>query len=75
MRRDLQDEAQAIRNVAEAIERVLRDAPEGFRLTLIWDTLQATGVSFEVYDAAVSVLLTQRRARVEGDRLFAGGAA
>ena len=63
-------EAQITRNVAEAVERVVRDFPKGGDLDLIWRTVEAFKVDREIFDRAIWVLTTQGRARRIKDRLY-----
>lgn len=64
-----QDEAQTVRNVAEAIERVLREAPQGGRIATLRSALARCGVSDKHFDHAVEVLVIQRRVRKSRGRL------
>ena len=69
-RESWQDKAQTARHVAEAIERVIRPLPEGGALDLIWQAMEASGISREVFDRAIEVLTTQGRMRKIKDRLY-----
>ena len=70
MRLDLQNAAQTVRHVAEALERVLRDAPEGGEIGTLRTALAGCGVSDEAFDRAVEVLVVQRKLRRARGRLM-----
>ena len=63
-------EAQATRNVAEAIERVIRELPKGGSIELLWEAMDACKIDRAIFDRAVWVLTTQGRARKIKDRLY-----
>jgi hypothetical protein len=63
-------EAQAVRNVAEAIERVLRDAPNPAVEASLWAALEPLGVTRAVFDRALWVLEVRRVVRRAGGRVF-----
>lgn len=66
-RADWQVEAQAVRNVVEAIERVLRDAPNPAEEASLWAALGPLGVTRAHFDDALRVLEIGRYVRrVEG---------
>ena len=65
-----QVEAQIVRDVAEAIERIIRDMPKGGSLELAWQAMEACKVDRDLFDRAIWVLRTQGRVRVIKDRLY-----
>ena len=69
MRLDLQNAAQTVRHVAEALERVLRDTPDGGRIVTLRTAITGCGVSREAFDQAVEVLVIQQRVKRAGNRL------
>ena len=68
-----QAEAQAVRNVAEAIERVLRDAPAGASEARLWGAVGSCGVSRAVFVRALQTLETRRVVRRTRERVFSIG--
>jgi hypothetical protein len=70
-RPDWQVEAQTVRNVAEALERVLRDhAPAGPSEAILWASLGPLGVARASFDRALAVLETRQVVRRERGRVF-----
>jgi hypothetical protein len=71
MTRAEQAEAQAVRNVAEAIERTLRDAPNPASEASLWAALGPLGVTTRAqFDRALWTLEVRRVVRRAGGRLF-----
>jgi hypothetical protein len=68
-----QVEAQTVRNVAEAIERVLRDAPVVVPEASLWAALGPLGVTRAAFDRALETLETRRVVRRAGGRVFTTG--
>jgi hypothetical protein len=65
-------EAQATKNVAEAIERFLHMLPAGSSRSVeqMWEPISGTGVSREIFDRAVWTLQQGQRIRKIKDRLY-----
>jgi cytochrome c-type biogenesis protein CcmH/NrfG len=72
MLRAEQAEAQAVRNVAEAIERTLRDAPNPASEAVLWAALGPLGVTRAQFDRALWTLEVRRVARRADGRVFSG---
>ena len=62
--------AQIVRDVAEAIERVINELPEGGSIDRVWQTIETFKVDRVLFDRALWVLKTQRRVRRIKDRLY-----
>jgi hypothetical protein len=71
-RADWQAEAQAVRNVAEAIRRVLAGLPpgQGSGEAALWAAIESCGVTRSTFDAALRTLETGRVVRRAGWRVF-----
>lgn len=66
-----QVEAQTVRNVAEAIERVLAEVGHrGASEAALWTAIESCGVTREVFDAALRVLVTRRVVRRTREAVF-----
>lgn len=74
-RADWQAEAQAVRNIAEAIERVLRDAPDPADEAVLFAAIGPLGVTRAVFDAALQTLEIGGYVRRAGGLIYSGGAS